>query len=66
MARGTSGRIVIEVSPDLKRQLYIALAIENQTLKDWFVEAAGDYLGAKTDKNVQEENSAKLPLKEKL
>ena len=40
MARGESGRIVIEVDSDLKRQLYIALSARNSTLKDWFVENA--------------------------
>lgn len=49
MARGDSGRIVIEISPDLKRQLYSALAIENQTLKDWFIETASDYLGGQKE-----------------
>ena len=40
MARGESGRIVLEIDPDLKRQLYSALARENKTLKDWFIALA--------------------------
>jgi hypothetical protein len=44
MARGDSGRIVIEVNPELKRQLYSALAVESQTLKDWFIQAADRYV----------------------
>jgi hypothetical protein len=44
MPKGKSGRIVIEVSPTLKRQLYSALAIENQTLKDWFISSADRFL----------------------
>jgi hypothetical protein len=36
--KGESGRIVIEIDPDLKRQLYIALAMKNVTLKQWFID----------------------------
>lgn len=43
MARGESGRIVIEVEPEVKRRLYSALALSGSTLKDWFVHAAADY-----------------------
>jgi hypothetical protein len=44
MPRGASGRIVIEVGPDLKRRLYTALAGDSSTLKDWFVELATNYI----------------------
>lgn len=44
VVRGISGRIVLEVDRDLKRQLYAALAREGLTLKDWFVDAARAYL----------------------
>lgn len=44
MARGDSGRIVIEVDPHLKRQLYSALASDGSTLKAWFVDAASTFL----------------------
>jgi hypothetical protein len=44
MPRGASKRVVIEVDPDLKGKLYVALAEENSTLKDWFVDAATRYL----------------------
>ncbi len=43
MARGNSGRIVIEVDPAFKRELYAALAMSGSTLKDWFVKAASYY-----------------------
>ncbi len=66
MARGSSGRIVIEVSPDLKRQLYSALAVENQTLKDWFVEAAGNYLSDQKETDTQKENGTKPSEEEKV
>ena len=45
MARGESGRIVIEVDPELKRELYAALALSGSTLKDWFVRSAESYCG---------------------
>jgi hypothetical protein len=44
MPKGDSGRIVIEVNPDLKRRLYTALAGDSSTLKDWFVKAATNYI----------------------
>jgi hypothetical protein len=66
MARGSSGRIVIEVSPDLKRQLYSALAIKNQTLKDWFVEAADDYLGGQKEANTLKKNGTTPSVEEKV
>jgi len=43
MARGESGRIVIEVDPEQKRRLYAALALSGSTLKDWFIKNASDY-----------------------
>lgn len=44
MSKGESGRLVIEVDPTLKRHLYSALAIENSTLKQWFIESATRYI----------------------
>jgi hypothetical protein len=43
MARGESGRIVIEIEPEIKRRLYSALALSGSTLKDWFVSQAEHY-----------------------
>lgn len=40
MARGDSGRIVIEVDPHLKGELYVELARRGLTLKAWFVSEA--------------------------
>jgi hypothetical protein len=40
MARGKSGRVVLEIDPEFKNQLYQALGTRNQTLKEWFVEEA--------------------------
>ncbi len=40
MAIGESGRIVLEIDPELKRKLYSTLALENKTLKEWFIALA--------------------------
>ena len=44
MAIGDSGRIVLEIKPELKRKLYSTLALENKTLKEWFIEAAEQHI----------------------
>ncbi len=40
MARGKSGRVVLEIDPELKRQLYATLENKQQTMKDWFIKEA--------------------------
>ena len=44
MAIGTSGRIVLEIDPDMKREIYAALDREGRSLKDWFLEAVQSQL----------------------
>lgn len=44
MARGKSGRIVIETDPKLKDELYLALTKKGITLKDWFLQQAEDFI----------------------
>jgi hypothetical protein len=44
MAVGDSGRIVIEVDPDFKKKLRKALALNETTLKDWFVKQAEEFV----------------------
>lgn len=44
MAKGESGRIVLEVEPELKKTLYSILAMEQKTLKDWFVDKAQKHI----------------------
>lgn len=46
MSIGSSGRIVIEIEPEVKRQLYSTLAREGMTLKDWFLHEAQNYMKA--------------------
>lgn len=52
MARGESGRIVLEIDPSLKDELYSALTRDGQTLKGWFL--------ANTEKYLQERNQLQL------
>lgn len=52
MGIGASGRIVIEVEPNVKRELYGLLATEGLSLKDWFLRNAMAYI----------EGSRQLPL----
>jgi hypothetical protein len=44
MAVGKSGRVVLEVEPGLKQRLYSMLALEQKTLKEWFILAAEEYI----------------------
>lgn len=44
MARGESGRIVLEIDPSQKDDLYSALTKDGLTLKDWFLRQAAQYL----------------------
>lgn len=44
MAKGESGRIVLEIDPNLKKTLYSVLALEQKTLKDWFLENAEKHI----------------------
>lgn len=44
MARGPSGRIVVEIDPGLKRELYAELARDGRTLKNWFTEEVRRYI----------------------
>jgi hypothetical protein len=51
LVKGNSGRIVIEVDPDLKRRLHSALALENMTLKQWFTEVAQQRISTQVETN---------------
>lgn len=44
MAKGSSGRIVIEVEVELKNRLYSALSAQGMTLKDWFIKSAEEHM----------------------
>lgn len=44
---GKSGRIVIEIEPDFKQELYEVLGKEGKSLKSWFLENAQNFLAEK-------------------
>jgi hypothetical protein len=44
MPIGQSGRIVIEIDPELKQELYSSLEDEGLTLKQWFLGHVEEYL----------------------
>jgi len=47
IAKGTSGRIVVEIDPELKQTLYDALGDEGMSLKQWFLENVEHFLADK-------------------
>jgi hypothetical protein len=44
MAVGQSGRIVIEIDPEQKQELYAALEADGLSLKRWFLQRVDEYL----------------------
>lgn len=40
---GKSGRVVIDIDPDLKKQLYSTLSLSGSTLKEWFCKTAESF-----------------------
>ena len=44
MAKGNSGRIVIEIDPSLKDELYTVLKSEELNMKEWFLSNAEEFL----------------------
>lgn len=48
MSIGKSGRVVIEIDPELKMALHAVLIKNGLTLKDWFVLSAESYLANTT------------------
>lgn len=39
-----SGRVVVDIEPELKMALHAALAAEGLSLKEWFVRRAAEYV----------------------
>lgn len=44
MSIGNSGRVVIEMEPEQKRQLHAILRLEGKNLKSWFLEHVEELL----------------------
>jgi hypothetical protein len=53
MAKGNSGRIVLEVDPELKKALYSVLAHEQKTLKYWFLDKAHKHIEEKKSELIK-------------
>lgn len=47
MAVGESGRLVIEIDPELKKLLHQTLKEDGTNLKDWFLKQTSEYLEEK-------------------
>jgi hypothetical protein len=58
MSIGSSGRIVIEVEPELKRELYAYLTRDGLTLKEWFLQEARSYLATTNQLSLGLQNGA--------
>lgn len=56
MTKSDSGRVVIEIEPDLKRRLYSTLAMDSSTLKDWFIQCAETYVKDKAARQSDNKN----------
>jgi hypothetical protein len=54
MSVGKSGRIVLEVEPELKQRLYSTLALEHKTLKEWFILTADEHIRSRLQPNFFE------------
>lgn len=52
MPVGESGRIVIEIDPELKQELYGALSENGLNLKQWFLVNAKRYLDQQIQPNL--------------
>lgn len=44
MSIGSSGRVVIEIEPEMKQALHTALKNNGSNLKEWFVQQAEEFL----------------------
>lgn len=63
MSIGSSGRIVIEVDPDLKRSLYSNLTAQGLTLKEWFISKAESFISHAWQLPLLEDESINESLK---
>ena len=47
MAKGSSGRLVIEIDPSVKKELYERLGEKGLNMREWFLINANAYLKKK-------------------
>lgn len=57
MAVGTSGRVVIDIDPSLKRRLHAGLMAEGKSLKEWFLERCAEYLAERGQPRLFDDRS---------
>jgi hypothetical protein len=55
---GNSGRIVIEIDPQLKRQLYSNLLAHGLSLKEWFILNANKYIEKTSNEKLMKHKKA--------
>lgn len=63
---GNSGKIVIEIETDLKRQLYATLALSGSTLKDWFRKSAAAFCEEQRQHSFVPQDSYKRERQKKI
>ena len=52
MAKGSSGRLVIEIDPSIKKELYEKLGEKGLNMREWFLINANAYLKQKKPKSL--------------
>lgn len=60
MAIGRSGRVVVELEPELKSRLHARLRSEGRDFKGWLLERIEQYLGASQDSEEPASNLSDL------
>ena len=53
MAKGPSGRIVVEIDPELKNELYEALKKEGLHMRDWFLANTKEFIKNRSQLKLQ-------------
>ena len=66
MAVGKSNRVVIELDPHLKNQVYDALRMRGMTLKDWFTQRVKEDLVARSAPSRHPSRESKSELGKKI
>ncbi len=57
MSIGKSGRVVIEMEPELKKELHTVLRKEGTNLKAWFLEHVDQLLAERSQKPLPLDNT---------
>lgn len=53
MSIGSSGRVVLEIDPGLKKELYSSLALDGINMKQWFLMKAEEYLSERDQLSLE-------------